>query len=187
MKFFLSLIIMVSLLGCSDNKIDITSTCSGNASLEISELSLGFKLADIEKINILNGDKASAYLTFADNSLPDLSIITTDEKLATGNIQSRGGYEKLGVNSLLDIYQKADQGLFIDEYSKNVMKAMGMSNSDHIDIFEKPGAHIVVLQDAYGESVDNIYVIRANDPRIMMLSANMNTEQTDRLLDSICL
>lgn len=187
MKYFISAIMLTLIIGCSESRLDIVNACSTNPAFEISELKFGFDLANIQKIDILSVNKASASLTFPNKWLPELMIITTDEQQATGGIESRGGFEKLGVNSLLEIYQKAKQGVFTDEYSQKVIKAMGVVDPNQIQIIEKQTAHVIVLPDAYGEPVDNVYVIRENDPRIMMLSANMNAEQTDRLLGNICL
>ena len=61
-----------------------------------------------------------------------------------------------------------------------------IQNPDKIKIEEKDSHQVITVEDAYENGADVIYVMRNEDSRIIMLVADMNSQQTDELTNRIC-
>lgn len=155
--------------------------CKQSPSFELSELGFAFEFSSIKNIKVLNGTAASALIEF-NNTLADLHIITTDEAQITGGINKRAGYEKLGISNFIELIEKAQtsNSKTNDEYFNKVKQALRLNEPNQIKIIKHSKAGIIVLKD-------EIIIIRHNDPRIIMLAAEMNEQQSQILLQNLCL
>ena len=174
-------------IGCSAGDTTIGKACTDEAKFEVSELVLALDFEHVKKINVLNTDKASAHVSFIDGWLPDLHVMTTDETQISGGINERGGFEKLKVNSISDLFKKAKHDSSNDEYFVKVKHAMGLSKPDSIHVMQHQNGEVFLIEDGFSDGADAIYVIRKDDPRIMMLVSNLDNQETKRLLEHVCL
>lgn len=163
------------------------SKCNSPTLLSVSEQRFNLPTEKVLSIEVLNTDKASAFVTFKHNWLPDLHIITTNENQITGGIQRRGGYEKLGVASLSGLFQKAkSDNNNTSDYEEKVYEAMGLDKPENIQLLHSKNELIVTVKDSYQDGADVIYILRNQDERILMLVAHMEERQVDLLISSIC-
>ena len=174
-------------IGCSAGDNTIGKACTDEAKFEVSELSLALDFKQVKKINVLNTDKASAHISFINGWLPDLHVMTTDETQVSGGINERGGFEKLKVNNISDLFKKAKHDSSNDEYFVKVKQAMGLSKPDSIHVMQHQNGEVFLIEDGFSDGADAIYVIRKDDPRIMMLVSNLDDQQSKRLLERVCL
>lgn len=191
MRLLLTLLFFSSsiLLSTSGHALTLKTegACSDKTPLIVSELGFDFPDHHISSINVLNGDGASAVLTFVDNWLPLLHIITTDETVVSGGINERGGFQKLEVRNIVELFNKAKSDSTPSTYFTKVKKALALENPDNIHISASGKHHVILHQDAYENGADAIYIIRENDSRIMMLVADINSKQIETLLGYVCL
>jgi hypothetical protein len=185
-KKLLTLLIVINSTACTATEYPVSNACKDQPAFEISELPLAFELKNINKITVLNGDTAASNISFKNDWLPDLDIITTNETRVSGGINKRGGFEKLGVTNITELFKKIKHGTTSDEYFINVKKAMKLSNPDNLQIIERDNYSIFITDNTLSDK-DAIYIARKNDPRIMMLVANLNRDQKERLLSHTCL
>ncbi|WP_396587456.1 hypothetical protein [Bermanella sp. R86510] len=191
MNVFLKLCVLsVNLLiVTSANALSLVTgaTCNEQASLTVSELSFQFPKDKVKHINILNAGSASAVLTFDNDWMPLLHIITTDETKVSGGINERGGFEKLGVTNITDLYKKAKTEESSTEYFSKVKKALALTNPNDIHISPFDNGNTIVHENAYENGADAVYIIRDNDHRILMLVADMDEQQLKKILGHVCL
>lgn len=155
------------------------------ANFEVSELAFNFELGDLKHLNVLNGDSASVFLEFKNESFPDLKIITTSEDLVTGGASKSSGYNKLGVNDLNGFFNKLKERSTQGEYLDDVKKAFNVSSGGSILIRSVSNMSFYILIDNM-DGEDVIYVQRENDPRIIMLVSDLNQKQLEQLYSQIC-
>lgn len=191
MNTFLTLLVLSFSLLISTCASAITlktgSACTGTPSVEVSELSFQFPQKSVKHINVLNTDKASAVVTFSGNWLPILHIITTDETKISGGINQRGGFEKLGVSNIVELYKKAKTETSTNGYFSKVKQALALNTPQNIHIASINNNHIIVHKNAYEDNADAVYIIRDKDERIMMLVADMSQKEIQQLLSYTCL
>lgn len=187
MKYWLLLLSLFLTSACTATDSLELSKCNSPTLLSVSEQRFNLPTDKVLSIEVLNTDKASAFVTFKQHWLPDLHIITTNENQITGGIQQRGGYEKLEVSSLSELFQKAkSDDKKPSNYAEKVYKAMGLGNPENIQLSHSKDALIVTVKDSYQDSADAIYILRNKDERILMLIADMEERQVDLLISSIC-
>lgn len=181
--FVLAFTVVASINSYSSNG----GNCELDSGIEVSELHFSFGLDAVKKVKILNAKKASVYISFKDAYLPDLHVITTDEAQASGGINKSGGFGKLGVSSLKELFVKAKTDGSNDDYFTKVKQVLGLADPEKISVIKKDTGDMFLINDSYENGADTIYVIRHNDARIMMLVADLTQKQANKLIDQICL
>lgn len=187
LKSFIALCIITFTASCSAGTPTIGEACTDNNQFVITELAFAFDLKQVSSINILNLPTASVVMTFKDDWLPELNIITTNETLMSGSLNESGGYEKLGVKSISELFHKVKYDDSNNEYFLKVKKGLSATNPDLIHLFKKGGDEVIINENTFKDGEDGLYVIRQGDSRIMMLVADLNDKQTERLLEHVCL
>ncbi len=186
-QFYLAFIFVCITNGAVSAELSVSNSCTDKPlSFELSELKFAFDLKNISSINVLNGEAAASSITFHDNWLPDLHVITTSEDHVSGGINTRGGYQTLGVTNIPQLFEKIKYDASTDEYFLKVKRAMGLTDPNDIQIINHENYNVYVMNDAF-DSKEAIYVIRKNDPRIIMLVADFSDAQLTRVLANTCL
>ncbi len=169
------------------SEIQVSKSCTeNNTAFEITELKFAFDLKHVSKINVLNGQAAASIISFKNNWLPDLSIITTSEDNVTGGLNKSGGYKKLGVTDVNSFFNKLKNHKSKDAYILKVKMALGINDEKNIDIINSKNYNIYILNN-YVNNKDTIYIVRENDKRIMMLVSDLQDKGLTKLLENICL
>lgn len=187
LKSFIALCAFLFTVGCSADRPDIGKECTDDNQFMITELAFAFGLKQMRSINILNLPTASAVITFKDNWLPELNIITTNETLMSGSLNESGGYEKLGVKNISELFHKVKYDDSNDEYFLKVKKGLSATNPNLIHLFKKGKNEVIINENTFKDGEDGLYVVRQGDSRIMMMVADLDDMQTERLLEHICL
>jgi hypothetical protein len=167
--------------------IQVSKSCTEkNKAFEISELKFAFDLRHVSKINVLNGQAAASIVSFKNNWLPDLSIITTSEDNVSGGLNENGGYQKLGVTDVNSFFNKLKSHKSKDAYILKVKVALGVDDEKNIEIINSKNYNIYILNNNINNK-DTIYIVRKNDKRIMMLVSDLQDKGLTKLLENICL
>ena len=181
----LALILFSNSISASD--MQISKSCTDkNTQFEISELKFSFDLKHVSKINVLNGKSAASFISFKDNWLPDLNIITMSESNVSGGLSDNEGYQKLGVTDIDGFFNKLKSDSSKDDYLKKVRAAQSLEDKDDIEIINTKKYSVYILNDNI-ENEDVIYITRKNDTRIMMLVSDLKDRELNRLLENTCL
>ncbi len=186
-KFCVAFICVFMINSVSAKDFTVSEHCVGNnSSFELSELKFSFDFKHVSKINILNGEAASSVVSFKNTWLPELHVITTSEDSVSGGINTRGGYQTLGISNIQGLFNKIKYDTSKDMYFLNVKSAMGLTNPNDIQIINHADYSINIMNDVFDKK-DAVYIIRKDDPRIIMLVAEFTEFQLHKLLGHICL
>lgn len=169
------------------NEGSVSKSCTETQTpFELSELKFSFDLNKISRINVLNGDAASSVISFKNDWLPQLHVITTSEDHVSGGLNANGGYKKLGVSDIQELFSKIKNDTSNDEFFLKVKSVFGLTNTSNIEIKNYDSFDLYILSDVFDHK-DAVYIFRDNDPRIIMLVADFTKMQLRRVLDHICI
>ncbi len=186
-RFYFAFIFVCITNGAVSAELSVSNSCTEKPSpFELSELKFAFDLTNIAKINVLNGASAASVISFNNNWLPELHVITTSEDQVSGGINTSGGFQTLGVSNIQGLFEKIKYDHSSNEYFTKVKKAMGLTKPNDIQVINHNAHKVFVMSDAFDDK-EAIYVIRQNDPRIIMLVADLSPPQLNRVLENICL